>query len=142
MMAAQYVEVPFRVFIDDIAVREVLFERPVEDRSLFIRVFSGYPATPLGAHATGGVQRGRGQDAIRVVLLHMGQDARGLPRVRGVKKFPRVHRAGTPGAVVARVLERARSAWCFARAGFGADCRRCHGPAWQSGRCFFRCGDR
>ena len=104
--------------------REVVYERHVEDTAYAIRVFSGYLAD--------GWQRGRGEDAIRVLLTYVDDVGEEWPRYRPVKGMVRVHRTGTPANVVERTVQRARAAWVLGRSMLW--CRNCTLPVWPDSK--------
>ena len=103
-----YVEVPARdieafcrkhKFDRTVHRREVVYVRSsVRNPDVKIKV---YTSIRVGRSAA----RGNGKDSIKVcVVFDNGR------RAFGIGKFPRVHRTGSPEAVLARVLERLKAA--------------------------------
>ena len=82
---------------------EIVFARSHACPDMLIKVYT--TCTDLT------VARGRGEDAIRIVL---GERLNAQSAFRGVKKMKRVFRAGTVEGVIERAVQRMRAAYAFA----------------------------
>lgn len=72
-----------------------------KDPTMFVKIYTSLPAS-------GGDTRANGADAIRVLLIFRNPRS---GRSGCLFKAPRVLRTGSPEAVVARTIGRAREAW-------------------------------
>jgi hypothetical protein len=113
-VSAQYVEVPAESIRGALlgagfvlcavpsggATEEVFYLLHKKDPRYQVRVYSSLSSGAKSA-------RGRGRDAIRVVVLFDGPNGRRVPLWKG----KRVHRCGSVEAVVERMLERAREGY-------------------------------